>query len=96
MDILHDKLNDDVMSIIYRKIHESKFRNCLIKFKYFLKKYYCCRYKCEYRGNAVSFYEGRYMCYSCAGLNKSYQHLDDLNYRGAGAIKRIYFYDNPF
>ena len=98
MNILHDKLNDDVMSVIYRKLHQNKFRDCLVKFKYFLIKYNCYNnnHKCKHIGNVVSFFKDRYLCYSCAGLNKSYKHLNDLNYRGYGAIKRIYFYDNPF
>jgi len=91
MDYLENRLNDDVMSIIYKKIHINNFVDCLINFKYFLFNYEC--HRCGHLGRVVSFYKDAYFCYSCAGLNKSYNHLKDLNYRSFGSIKKIFFTD---
>jgi hypothetical protein len=91
MDYLEKRLNADVMLIIYKKIHKMHFKDCLINFKYFLFNYKCLR--CGYLGRVVSFYEDAYLCYACCGLNRSYVPLKDLNYRGFGAIKKIFFAD---
>jgi hypothetical protein len=80
-DYFHKKLGDDVMTILYRKIHESKYQDCLIKINYFLKTYYCCGYKCGYEGRMISESDCDYkrnMCYSCYGLNKEQKYVKDI------------------
>jgi hypothetical protein len=78
MDYLENRLNDDVMSIIYKKIHQNNFENSLFKIKYFFRTYCFC---CSYLGALVSFYEDAYLCYSCTGLDKSYDRLKELRHR---------------
>jgi hypothetical protein len=38
MDILHDKLNEDVMSIIYKKVHQDKYIEVTEHIKFFGNK----------------------------------------------------------
>lgn len=55
-DYFHKKLGDDVMTILYRKIHESKYQDCLITIKYSLKRYYCRgKYDCGYKTHSHWF-----------------------------------------
>ena len=69
------------MTIIYRKIHESKYQHCLIKINYFLKTYHCCAYNCGYEGRMISeseFNYGRDKCYYCYGLNNEQRDVKNI------------------
>jgi hypothetical protein len=63
MDYLENRLNDDVMSIIYKKIHKDKFEDILWNIRHHSPKYGC--WRCDTVGFTVDWGDHGNYCYDC-------------------------------